>query len=68
MLDDAGRARCRCGRPASDKYRKITGWERLRDQGGANAIIDRRDTGERICAECMIELRHKVPAGSLHLF
>jgi hypothetical protein len=34
--------------------REITGWERLRDQGGANSIARRKETGRlahRTCVE-----------------
>ena len=33
--------------------REITGWERLREQGGANAIAQRRETGRLAHKTCV---------------
>lgn len=35
--------------------REVTGWERLRDQGGANSIARRRETG-RLAHKTCVEL------------
>ena len=36
---------------------EIRGWERIREQGGQNHVIDRRRTGELLCSECATRLR-----------
>ena len=47
-----------CGtRPASDGYREISGWEKLRAQGGANQIVARKETGQRACTNCIELMR-----------
>lgn len=44
---------CYCGRPVQGDYREIhRSWEKRRDQGGANRIIGRRETGRQACNEC----------------
>jgi hypothetical protein len=39
-------------------YREVTGWEKLRDQGGANSITLRKETGLYACKPC-IERRQR---------
>lgn len=47
-----------CGlRPVHEDYREITGWEKLRAQGGANHITARRETGRLACSECITRMR-----------
>jgi hypothetical protein len=57
-----------CGAPASDRWREVVGWERLRDQGGQNHVVGRRETGRRACEVCIVDLRAGVAPGSPHLF
>jgi hypothetical protein len=33
--------------------REVTGWEQVREQGGANSIIARRETGRYACERCL---------------
>lgn len=33
-------------------YREVTGWEKVRSGGGANAIILRAETGKLLCSGC----------------
>ena len=51
-----------CGSPINPDrdYRKVTGWERRRDQGGTNAIRLREPTNEWACMAC-INLQAKGP-------
>ena len=37
--------------------REIRGWARQREQGGQNHVIDRKETGALMCAECSSRLR-----------
>lgn len=53
-----------CGEPVDDRargtYREITGWERVRDAGGANAITVRRETGRVACPPCIARVKSGV--------
>ena len=44
-----------CGEPVRSGrfYREIVGWEKPRDQGGANQITLRHETGRVRCIECV---------------
>jgi hypothetical protein len=44
-------------READLRFREITGWEQIRDQGGANKIIARVETPRRVCSVCLGRLR-----------
>jgi hypothetical protein len=39
--------------PAETVYREVSGWERVRQQGGANAITLRRESGRLACKACI---------------
>jgi len=45
-------------------YREVTGWEKVRAGGGANAIVLRQETGKLMCAGCgerrKLNARHHV--------
>lgn len=47
-------------READLRFREITGWEQIRDQGGANKIIARVVTPRRICSVCIDRLRQGI--------
>lgn len=53
--------------PADMRYREIIGIEELRDQGGANKVIGRRETGRIPCRPCMTKIRDGVPIGQTTL-
>jgi hypothetical protein len=36
---------------------EVSGWTRLREQGGANHVIARRETGRLACADCALTLQ-----------
>lgn len=46
----------KCGEPVdptrTGTYREVTGWEKVRKGGGANAIILREETGKLMCSGC----------------
>jgi hypothetical protein len=48
----------RCKKPIRhddrNVLREVTGFTRPRDQGGANHIIARHETGRLVCGECAI--------------
>lgn len=50
-----------CGEPvdptADGVGREVTGWEKIRAQGGANSIIARTETGRIACAKDLGMLR-----------
>lgn len=47
---------CKCGINVDPNrtgtYREVTGWEKVRQGGGANAIMLRHETGKLMCAGC----------------
>jgi uncharacterized protein RhaS with RHS repeats len=45
---------------APGTYRRVTGWEKVRTQGGANAVTLRTETGEVACAACIGAVRNGV--------
>jgi recombinational DNA repair protein (RecF pathway) len=49
---DAMQRCAECGEPIDPRafYREVTGWERPREQGGANQITLRHETGRVRCA------------------
>jgi hypothetical protein len=50
-----------CGLAVSaNGYREITGWEKVRGQGGANAVTLRDETGRVACTVCIDRLKHGV--------
>ena len=48
--------------------RQITGWEVVRAEGGANAIVHRRETGRYLCRECGTLFRAGVDPNQTALF
>lgn len=44
-----------CGKPvnpnAANVMRQVTGWERVRAQGGGHGLTGRRETGRYLCPE-----------------
>lgn len=54
-----------CGHPIepsdTNKLVEVIGWAKLRDAGGQNHVIDRRETGRVMCGECAIRLRSGLP-------
>lgn len=46
-----------CGKPVDSStpgsYREVRGWERVRSDGGANAITERQETGRVACRHCI---------------
>lgn len=50
-------------------FRRVTGWERLRGQGGANQIVLREVVeGKFACVFCVDKLRRGVPVAQRGLF
>jgi len=43
-------------------YRRVRGWERKRDQGGANVIHLREELDEFACSSCVDRLKRGIPA------
>lgn len=54
--------------PESVFYRQVVGLERVRWQGGANAITDRQTTGKFVCLACVDKIRRGIPVGQDGLF
>jgi len=53
-----------CGNPIGPNgARKITGWEQMRAQGGANQVQLREETGEVVCPGCLQEMKLGIGEG-----
>ncbi len=52
-------------------YREVTGWEKVRGGGGANAIVLRAETGKFLCGGCgerrKLNARHGIVPGQTSL-
>jgi len=56
---------CFCDGPVDTRTgaREVTGWERLRPEGGLHGLTDRHETGRWACQTCWRKLRDGVPLG-----
>jgi hypothetical protein len=51
-----------CEQPVNPNYpdvlREVTGWSKLREQGGQNHVRFRRETGRLMCGACASRITH----------
>lgn len=48
---------------ARNVLHEVVGWDRPREQGGQNHVIQRRPTGRIMCADCALRVLHGLAPG-----
>jgi len=61
----------RCGGPVAPgdprALTEVTGYTRPRGAGGANHVIDRRETGRYVCPRCAVAVQAGIPEAQTSL-